>query len=206
VLSRLEAGTLHDGFPPLLDPALLGIGQSMGGCFTILQQDRHRTYEGIGVLGFSAIHTVLPTAPGAPADNPFLPRDDGLPFVTWGFHYDDVPTEVVEADMRGYPTRNGGVPEWGSATIPPCAAQMVEPGCVADEAASIAIPVFVGVGERDVCPDPHAEPSAYRSSGDVTLVVCPRMAHMHNFASTRAAFWERLHLWGEMVAEVSRAR
>jgi hypothetical protein len=26
------------------------------------------------------------------------------------------------------------------------------------------------------------------------------MSHMHNFASTREQFWDRLHTWGEGVA------
>ena len=33
---------------------------------------------------------------------------------------------------------------------------------VAEEAAAVDVPVFIGVGERDVCPDPWAEPASYR--------------------------------------------
>jgi hypothetical protein len=78
---------------------------------------------------------------------------------------------------------------------------MLEPGVVAAEAAAITTPVFVGVGERDVCPDPRAEPQAYENAPDITVFVCPRMSHMHNFASTREQFWSRLHSWGDGVAE-----
>ena len=202
IRDSLVDGTLADGFPPLADPVLLGIGQSMGGCFTIVQQGLHATYAGIGVLGFSAHHTTLAFPPDSGAvDNPFALRDDGLPIVTWCFHYDDVPADIVAEDMRDYPTRGGAVPVWGSATIPPCATQMLDPGCVTAEAAAITTPVFVGVGERDVCPDPRAEPQAYTNSGDITVFVCPRMSHMHNFASTREQFWSRLHGWGEGVAQ-----
>ena len=42
VLRLLAAGEVADGFPPLADPVKLGIGQSMGGCFTIVQQGQHR--------------------------------------------------------------------------------------------------------------------------------------------------------------------
>lgn len=38
---------------------------------------------------------------------------------------------------------------------------------------------------QDVVLDPKAEPKAYHRSGDVTVLVWPNMAHMHNFASTR---------------------
>ncbi|MEX1008695.1 MAG: hypothetical protein WD271_12740 [Acidimicrobiia bacterium] len=199
--AALADGTLTDGYPPVGDAVLLGIGQSMGGCFTIVQQGLLGTYAGIGVLGFSALQTALVFPPDTEVgDDVFAPRADGLPITTWGFHYDDEPPDMVAEDMRDYPTRGGRVPVWGSATMPPCAVQMLEPGCVATEAAAIRVPVFVGVGERDVCPDPHSEPRAYEQSPDITVFVCPRMSHMHNFASTREQFWARLHAWGEGIA------
>jgi pimeloyl-ACP methyl ester carboxylesterase len=200
VVAALADGTLSGGFPPVRDPVLLGIGQSMGGCFTIVQQGQHATYDGIAALGFSAIQTVLSFPPGTPSDaDAFAPRDDGLPIVTWGFHYDDEPADIVDEDMRGYPIRER-MPSWGSATMPPSAIQMVEPRCVSEDAAAITVPVLVAVGERDVVPDPRAEPKAYEQSPDITVFVCPRMAHMHNFASTREQFWTRLHAWGETIA------
>jgi hypothetical protein len=80
---------------------------------------------------------------------------------------------------------------------------MLSPGVVAPEAASITVPVFVGVGERDVCPDPLGEPKAYSHATDVTVFICPRMSHMHNFASTRQMFWARLGAWGDGIAAVA---
>ena len=76
VLRRLYDGTLMDGFPAISDPVKIGIGQSMGGCMTIIQQGRYHCYDGIGVLGYSAIHTHPPVRPGcAPIVAPWLPRD-----------------------------------------------------------------------------------------------------------------------------------
>jgi pimeloyl-ACP methyl ester carboxylesterase len=79
---------------------------------------------------------------------------------------------------------------------------MVAPGTVATEAASITVPVFIGVGERDVVPDPWMEPKAFKSSSDISVFVCPRMGHMHNFAHTRREFWQRIHSWGAGIAEL----
>lgn len=91
-------------------------------------------------------------------------------------------------------------PAWGSLTVPPCAVTMMTPGVVAADAASVKVPVLIAMGERDVCPDPHAEPSAYKGSNDVSLFIAPRMAHMHNFASTRAVLWSRIESWSRRVA------
>ncbi len=82
---------------------------------------------------------------------------------------------------------------------------MVAPGAVASEAAVITAPVLVAVGERDVVPNPWLEPFAYKSATDISLYVCPRMAHMHNFASTRELFWDRIQIWGEGVSRVRAA-
>ena len=55
VLEMLAAGTLSDRIQALSDPVVIGLGQSMGGCLLVLQQAWHRTYDGIGVLGYSAM-------------------------------------------------------------------------------------------------------------------------------------------------------
>ncbi len=230
VTSLLARGDLDADVPPIEGLVRIGIGQSMGGCLLIVQQGQHATFDGIGVLGYSAIHTVLAMPPGTPTIvMPYLPRgarvpfdesqssaqevigahltDDeptaaDLPFSAWGFHMDDEPPDLVLADMVDFPLRRRSTPfpSWASATIPPCAVTMLSPGVVAPEAATISAPVLIAVGERDVVPDPKAEPKAYQRSSDLTVIVWPSMAHMHNFASTRAGFWHRIHEWGQGIA------
>jgi alpha-beta hydrolase superfamily lysophospholipase len=239
VLAALESGTVLDGYPPVTGATTLGLGQSMGGCFTIVLQGQHRTFDGIAALGFSAIHTVVPSRPGTPPIGwPWLLRGSGLttpkvlnqaalaaassggqgaapgdgtqtpehPFA-WAFHWDTEPAGLVAADMsaaaEGY---DGPLPPWRSPSTPACGIYMVAPGTVATEAASITVPVLVAAGERDVVPTPWLEPSAYRSSPDITLFVCPQMAHMHNFADTRHEFWARIHSWGTGVAAMRAVR
>lgn len=76
ILKRLAEGTLQDGFPPITDPVKIGIGQSMGGCMTIIQQGRYHCYDGIGILGYSAVHTHPPVRPGTePIVAAWMPRD-----------------------------------------------------------------------------------------------------------------------------------
>lgn len=76
------------------------------------------------------------------------------------------------------------------------------PGNFQSEAASIRVPVLVAVGERDVIPDPRGETRSFLSSTSVDLFICPQMAHMHNFASTRQLFWSRIATWAEWVRVV----
>jgi hypothetical protein len=56
------------------------------------------------------------------------------------------------------------------------------------------------MGERDLVVDPLGEARAFRSAASFDLFICPRMGHMHNFAGTRALFWERIHRFGDWCA------
>jgi len=240
VLLRLANGVLADGYPPVNQPTVIGIGQSMGGSLTIWQQSRHRGYDGIGVLGFSAVHSHPTTPPGeAPIVVGWYPRGRGRDDVAeplnaaalaaaaeqaphdaawkslaWGFHYDDVPAEVVEQDLRHYEAiaQRTGLPAgtapapWNSYTTPGRAARStLTPGVVATEAAAVTVPVLSAMGVRDLVPDPPGETRAFRSARSVDLFVCPRMGHMHNFAGTRELFWQRIHLFGQWCAAVKAA-
>jgi alpha-beta hydrolase superfamily lysophospholipase len=236
VLQRLAAGRLMEGLGKVdLERAVkIGIGQSMGGCLTVVQQGRFHSYDGIGVLGYGVLGTLPPTAPGTPPlVLPWMPRDaalaegvvtnapalaaldpaasPGTDAMAWGFHFDDIEPAVVARDMEDYPARRGEMPPWGSATIPsPLVLWCIAPGAVMVEAASITTPVLVAMGERDVLVDPRGEVRAYASSSSVDFYVCPKMAHMHNFAGTREEFWARIETWAgwvraERVARVAAA-
>jgi pimeloyl-ACP methyl ester carboxylesterase len=234
VLELLATGALAAGFPAITNPVVLGIGHSMGGCLTVVQQARHNTYDGIAVLGFSAIHTRPHDLPGTPRSRvAYIPRDT---FPTapdfnspenrraqavnsallelgnaatiypasrpsaWRYHYDDEPAEIVEQDMNP----QGGLPVWRSATVPGLILWVTAPGAIAPEAAAIVVPVLSAFGERDVLEDPRSEPKAYRNAVDICTFICPRMAHMHNFAGTREVLWSRIETWGDHVVDLKR--
>lgn len=238
VLRRLADGSLAEGFPPIASPVTIGIGQSMGGCLTIIQQGRYHCYDGVGILGFSAIHTHPLVPPGvSPLVSPWIPRDvrpsDGVVLngpalaaaqyrvrmaadvqaeevreravrpsgaLAYDFHFDDVDPELIALDVTDFPQRQGRQLPWSSATIPATVSTWcLTPGAVLPEAASITSPVLVAMGERDNVVDPDGEPRAFKSARSVDLFVCPRMAHMHNFAGTRELLWQRIATWGEWV-------
>jgi len=221
IVALLASGDLEPGFPACPDLFKVGMGQSMGGGVSILAQGRFATFDAIAPCGKSAIHTALPqrTAEAFERDqsrfdvvqvgdqsrNHTNIDHEGDDFL-YAFHWEDVPADILEADMEGgYPLRETS-PEFGSLTIPYCATQMMKPGCFKDDVSKIAVPVLVGVGERDTCPNPRAEPSAYTASPDISVYIVPGMAHMHNFATTRELLWARLHGWSRLLAEEKARR
>ena len=240
ILLRLANGVLAPGYPPVLQPVLVGIGQSMGGSLVVYQQAHHGCYDGIAVLGYSAVHSHPSTPPGGqPIVVAWYPRgadEDGAlePLnaaalgtateqgpqaaawhaLAWGFHYDDVPQDVVEQDLLHYEAvAHAGEaaapfkPEpWMSDATPPAAARLtLTPGAIATEAAAVTVPVLSAMGVRDLVVDPLGEPRAFRSARSVDLFICPRLGHMHNFGGTRALFWQRIHSFGEWCAAVKAA-
>lgn len=214
IAGDLRAGRMADDFPPVPSLFCVGMGQSMGGGVTILSQGRFATFDAIAPCGVSAIHTALPQRDQGAFEHGKARFDavaegtvkshleaehEGVDYL-YAFHWEDVPADILHEDMKGgYPIRETS-PEFGSLTIPYCAVQMMLPGAFSPEAAKVRVPVLVANGERDTCPNPHAEPAAYGASCDVSIFIVPRMAHMHNFASTREVLWQRLHDWSRMVA------
>ena len=207
VLKGLRAGTLHADLAPLEPSAAIGIGQSFGGFLLTIAQASSPIFDGIALLGWSAIittppwpshldqATILAGGAGNGLDHPKRP---------W-FHTDEVPRDIIELDMTKIPGSSASHAAWSTPAGAGGPMRIADrdpltAGVVATEAAAIRVPVFVGAGEIDVVPDPWREPSAYRGSDDVTVCRFPRMAHMHNFAVTRRSLWERLDDWAAGVA------
>jgi alpha-beta hydrolase superfamily lysophospholipase len=207
VIGALRAGTLVSSVRAPIT-ATVGMGQSFGGFILTIGEGRSPVFDGVALLGWSGIETIPP-----------WPADVDLAAIAAGtagngldhpmrrvFHATDVPDEIVIADMTKRPGNMGSSAPWSTA-YSPGGPSLVDntrgplgPGVVAVEAAAIATPVFIAAGDIDVVADPLAEPSAYRSSRDVTVCVFPHMAHMHNFATTRTALWDRLAAWASIVA------
>lgn len=195
-LDRLRAGTLLSGLPPLPDAVSIGGGHSMGGMQTIIQQAHHRSHAAIMVIGYTAegVHFTMGGKKLRAAD--FLPagevpdysRNERAP-LREGFHWEDVPDDVVAYD------------DTLAVETPGCIGHdSIRTRIVAEEAAQIDVPIYICLGERDVSPDPHAEPSYYRASPDITLHLLPRSGHCQSFAGTRHALWDRMHHWARGVA------
>ena len=57
------------------------------------------------------------------------------------------------------------------------------------------MPVFVGLGERDLVADPHRVAASYTGTGDVHLFVLPGAGHCQNQAPNRHELWDRIAWW-----------
>lgn len=198
--AALAAGGLHPKLPPVRDFVRIGGGHSMGGMLAIIQQAEHRTFDGLMVMGYTAegVHFTMGgqkrrAADVIPAASPDYTRNDRAP-LREGFHWEDVPAEVVAADDRL------------AVETPACIGlDSIRTHIVKAEAARIEAPVYICLGERDVSPDPHAEPAYYGASPDVTLHILPRSAHCQSFASTRRLMWDRIHWWSRWIAAAAGA-
>lgn len=222
ITERLHTGTAVAGYPSVDVGARIGMGQSMGAGVAVIMAAGHHTYDAVAVLGYSAIHTVLPmrkqretvrasehfdyTRDTAPDELSVAESAAHIPEFLYPFFWEDVPADILDADIcGGYPIRTSA-PPFGSATLPNCAVAMLSPGYIKAEAAEVDVPVFIGLGERDVAPEPRREPAGYSRSTDVSLFICDRMAHMHNFASTRQKLWDRVAHWCMAVAAHGETR
>lgn len=191
IYAKLRAGTIVPGFPALPSFLKVGGGHSMGGFATITQQAAHSTYDACLILGYTAYGVHL-TIGGQlvsadvgeldPDQPDYALRDRALLRET--FHWDDVPDDVIAFD-------DSLVVE-----VPyVLSAQATMTGIVTADAATIGVPIYINLAERDVSPDPHAEPGYYRASRDITLHILPRSGHCQNFANTRLEMFDRIDHW-----------
>ena len=206
VRERISDGTLIDGIPALPGAVFAGIGQSLGGFITMIQQGKYADYPGIGIFGASpfVISGIRenPDWEGMSAEErrrwimkenarqsglAELPMYHGAPREGHRaiFHVADVPDDLFAYDEDQCHTlipRMSGI-------------DGMTPGLARPFADRISQPVFLAFGATDVSADPRREPAGYPASSDITLVVIPEMAHMHNFADTRTQLWDRFYAW-----------
>jgi len=194
---RLAAGNLHPALPPIARCLRVGGGHSMGAMMTVIQQAEHRSHDAILFLGYTTqgVHFFHGQTRVRAADH--IPQGEVPDYSRnaredqrYNFHWHDVPAEVIAAD------------DAMAVETPSCIGlDSIRLGIIAKEAARIDVPVFFGNGERDVSPDPRAEPAAFAACDDFTLFLLPGSAHCQTFAGTRHLFWNRIHLWARALAE-----
>jgi pimeloyl-ACP methyl ester carboxylesterase len=203
VRDGLRSGDLIDGVPPLTVP-FVGVGHSMGACLTTMVQANTHVYDAVVLLGYAVQITNVyeQTADAADLESRLAqtmesarqltgvgPEDTHMiaprGYLADLFYAGEVPQQVIDADTAA-----------ASRTPVRAGAEVTTPGFVERYAPEVDVPVFLAFGAgSDVSPNPHAEPANYTGSQDVTLHLVPKSGHCHNFASHRAALWDRIAAW-----------
>ncbi len=208
--TRLREGRLAEEVPALPPLRSIGVGHSMGAMLTILQQQLARQHVALALLGFST--RGLPEyAPPAVKDatDPLALRPQLVELARRMF---GTPYPVIHSANRSgnnselFGSKRAdskGVAALKAATdcmLPVPALMSMVPGNVAPEAASIDVPLFLGLGARDMVGPTHQVPAAFPRCADLSFLVLPETGHSHFLFPTRMQLFERLALWGHMVA------
>lgn len=208
LLRRVREGGLLPDLPALPGVRSVGVGHSMGAMFTVLQQAAHGQHAGIAVLGFSTRglpEYVSPRVKELAAQSVEAVRAELVPLARKMFmvDYPEIkPSPGSNAIFAGNKADPRGVEAIKAARAPllpvPAFFSMI-PGNVAPEAARITVPVFLGIGERDMVGDPLAVPAAFSASPAVELFVQPGAGHSHFLFESRYALYDRLASWALSV-------
>jgi len=194
-------------FSPLPTLKTIGIGHSMGAMLTVVQQATHPQHAAIALLGFSTR--------GLP---------EYLPAAARAMDTATARAQVVELAKKTfvvpYPVIRGGgnTQLYGSESVDPRGVQAIKrasehilpvpafqsmlPGNVAAEAAQIEVPLFLGIGERDMVGPPQDVPAAFPKARGVHLQVLPQTGHSHFLFASRVQLFDGLAQW---VRDVSRS-
>jgi pimeloyl-ACP methyl ester carboxylesterase len=201
LLDALRNGAFDPALAPLTGLVAVGVGHSMGGLLAAHVQARHRAFDALALLGADggglvpvlvpeelelagrpdeargrlaalvAARFGSPLGPGATSTSAFLVA---VP----------VPDEALVAIGRA-----------ASTQLNLCGLASMLPGFSAPELGAIDVPVFVGVGDRDITGPINEVAAQLPRCGDLTLFTCPSSGHNHVIAPTRAVLWDRLGAW-----------
>ena len=201
------------------DPVKIGIGQSMGGCLTVVQQGHFHGYDGVGVLGYGVFGTLPPTAPGTPPTRVAVDAagcgdgGGGDDECAGAGRAESAASPGHRRRWRGGSTTTTSIGRWwrwtwrtirparGSAGVgvgddpEPVDLWCFAPGAVMVEAAAITAPVLVAMGERDVVVDPRGEVRAHASSSERRPVRVPEDGAHAQLCGDREELSARIETW-----------
>jgi len=194
--------TLRPDRPGLVS---VGVGHSAGALLTVYVQAAWRSYDALALLGFAGggLPRVLTDAELELSGDAERARREvvalaktrfgrPLPRGTTGPSDMLLGVAVPDAAREGI-TRTGG------ALLAVVGLTSMIPGASAPELAAVDVPLFLGVGDRDITGDAHRIPAQFPSARDVTLYVLEESGHNHNVAPSRRRLWDRLGVWARSL-------
>lgn len=198
-VTRLRAGDLVSGVGPVAVGRVVGCGHSMGAMIAVQQQARHRTYDGLALLGFGGaglpehlndeergyagdhdeLELALPALVAARFGGPLVESRREV--------RERAPNEpLTPGDLLGPAT--GVLLTLGGLT------SMI-PGTSDREMAAIDVPVLVAVGEKDIVREVERLPQLFSSTPELTEFVLPGSGHNHVIAAERLLLFDEIGRW-----------
>ncbi len=186
--------------------AKIGLGHSAGALLVACQQARHRSYDALALLGFSA--SGLPQVLGE-EELRFVNRPEELAEVVA-----DLSRERFGEPLPQWSNRNAGEPETNS-TAPEVDVALADassrllalvgmtaivPGSVQPELDLLRVPIFVALGEHDLAGRLDVLPGQLPACPDLTLFLLEGAGHSHNVAPNRQILWQRVMRWAASVS------
>lgn len=206
IMQALRDGTLQEGWPALPNLRCIGVGHSMGGMLTALQQAARRTYAAIAVLGFSTrgLPEYLTPDDAEFVDDPAGARANivRLAKLRGADPYPDLNTRGQAREIYGGHADKRALAALRTAGDKVLAVMgffAMLPGSTSDACAQIDVPVFLGVGDRDMTGPAHVLPASFSGSADVSLLVLPDTGHTHFIFPSCAQLFQRLADWARSV-------
>lgn len=198
LLARLRDGRLGPGLPTLRS---IGVGHSMGGMMTVLQQQAAQQHAALVLLGFATrgLPHFLPSEVRALSQ-----AEQRAGLVEFARRMFPQPYPVIKSSGNGAEVYGSakaeprGIAALKSATdclLPVPAFMSLLPGNVAPEAAQIEVPVYLGVGEKDMTGSPQDIAPAFPRSPSIHLEVLPDTGHSHFLFATRQQLFDGIANW-----------
>ncbi len=191
-------GTLDPLLPPLNPPLSIGVGHSMGAMLTVVQHAANPTHAALALLCFSTrgLPEVLTDAEKLAATAPDHGRSQA--------------EHLARTRFVGDPSAQAPRPEGTSpaaAALAPVQDKMLQtsamqsmlPNNVSAEAALIDVPIYLGVGERDITGRPHRIPASFPACRDIALYVVQGAGHHPFVAAKRHDFFAHIGDWVDTI-------
>ena len=186
--------------------AKIGLGHSAGALLVACQQARHRSYDALALLGFSAagLPEVL-----SEEELRFVNRPEELAGVIV-----DLSRERFGDPLPQWSTRRTGEVEPSSAApevdeaLAAASSRLlalvgmtaIVPGSVQPELDELRLPILVALGEHDLAGRLDVLPGQLPACPDLTLFLLEEAGHNHNVAPNRQILWKRVMRWANSVA------
>lgn len=209
IVEGLKTGSLLFDLAPLHDLVTIGVGHSMGGLLTAIQQAKYAQHAGVVLLGFSnnGLIAHLPEQARFLIDAP-----ESIPE-----KIADVAREIYQSPYPELPrSSEGNAMFYGSKAdrdgvtalkaardtmLMVAGLQSMIPGGVTSHLAKIDVPVLLGLGDQDIAGLPQAIPASFTGSNDISLVVLRDTGHCHFIFPSRDLLFERVAQWAAGIRD-----